>query len=675
LGKFYHSDVVEDFHGVKVADPFRWLEDADSEMTIKWSEEQNNRCKDYLAQAPNREEDRKRLTELWDYPKYFVPTKVGEALYYQKNNGLQNQAVFYKLENGTETIVLDPNTFSEDGTIALTNYAFSKNGKYMAYSVSSSGSDWQTISIRNLTTLEDLEEKIQWVKFTSIAWLPDETGFYYSRFPEPGTVPQDEESMYCKVYLHKLGTSQAEDELIFSHPTDNELTFYPVISKDEEFLILNVFRGTATENGIYMKKLYENGEVRFLLNDFDAFYHYVNNEGSTFYFQTNLNAPNGRIISIDINEDARSNWKEVVPEKAHVMDEVTCTNGKLVIAYLEHAHHKLYVYSMEGEELNEISIPIMGSLTSSLSGSKKGSQVFFGITSFLSPTTVYSYDLETKELAVFAESLLTFNPAEYETKQIFYTSKDGTKVPMFITAKKDLNLDGENPTILYGYGGFNINMTPSFSPAILRWMEKGGVYAVANLRGGTEYGENWHRAGMLENKQNVFDDFIAAGEWLIKNHYTKKEKLSIMGGSNGGLLVAACMVQRPDLFGAVICRVPVIDMLRYHKFTVGRFWIPEYGDPSIEEHFKFLYAYSPLHNIKEGVLYPPVLIATAESDDRVVPAHAKKFAATLIENADPQSKVYLRLEAKAGHGFGKPTSKLIEEWVDFYSFLDLELQS
>lgn len=669
---FKKSNVVEDFHGTLVADPYRWLEDAESEDTISWSKEQQELCESYFVDSPNAEEDRERLTAIWDFPKYYVPQKVKDALFYQKNDGLQNQAVLYKLEGETETVVLDPNLLSDDGTVALANYAFSDDGKYMAYSVTTHGSDRQRILVKDLATSLDLEDEIHWVKFTSIAWTPDSRGFFYSRFPEPGTVATEDENNYCKVYYHTIGTNQDSDQQVFEHE-NKELLFYPFISDDQKYLCLSVHLGTATENGFYIKSLKdESSDFIYLMDNMDASYDYITNDGDTFYFKTDLQAANGRLIAVNLKNCDQSEWVEVVPEHPDLIDGVKFSGGKFVIAFLHNAHHQLQIFSKSGEPLQKIELPHIGSLTN-ITGKSKESEIFFGITSFLTPTIIYRYDLEENKLTVFKESPLNYNLSNFETRQIFYSSKDGTKVPMFITCAKEVELNSTNPVILYGYGGFNINMTPSFNPAVIRWLEKGGVYAVANLRGGTEYGEEWHRAGMLHNKQNVFDDFIAAGEWLIENGYTCKDKLSIMGGSNGGLLVAACMVQRPDLFGGVICRVPVIDMLRYHKFTVGRYWVPEYGDPANPEHFEFLYAYSPLHNVKEGQLYPPVLIATAESDDRVVPAHAKKFAATLLEKADPDSKVILRIESKAGHGHGKPTAKIIQEWVEFYAFLDKEL--
>lgn len=666
------SDVVEDYHGTKVADPYRWLEDPNSLEAKEWTKEIGEACDAYFEDTKTRDEDKARLTELWNYPKYFVPKRVEEELFYQKNNGLQNQAVLFKKGTEQDSVVIDPNKLSDDGTVAMTNYSFSGDGKYIAYTTSTHGSDWQEIYVREIYSGQDLDDHIKWAKFTPLTWAPDNTGFFYSRFPEPGSVSEEDEGNYSKVYFHALGTSQDEDKLIYEQPDNKELMFSPFISHDDTYICLDVRHGTAAENRFYLKKLDSKGDFTRLLDEGDAQYTYIHNKGSQFYFKTNLDAPRGRIISIDIEDSSRENWQEVVPEQEDVMHGVKVVNGQFVIAFLHDAHHQIHVYKEDGSYDKKINIPMIGAITE-ISGKHNQSEMFFDMTSYLSPTVVYRYDFTGGELEVFAQSELKVDTSQFETKQIFYTSKDGTKVPMFITLKKDLPLNGENPVILYGYGGFNVSLTPSFNPAILRWLEKGGIYAVANLRGGSEYGEKWHRAGMLESKQNVFDDFISAGEYLIEQNYTSQKKLSIMGGSNGGLLVAACMVQRPDLYGAVVCRVPVIDMLRYHKFTIGRFWIPEYGSADNPEQFPFLYKYSPLHNIKEGQKYPPVLIATAESDDRVVPAHAKKFAATLLEKAHEDSTIVLRLEAKAGHGLGKPTSKLIDEWVDFYAFLDKEL--
>ncbi|WP_078547842.1 prolyl oligopeptidase family serine peptidase [Litchfieldia alkalitelluris] len=666
------SDIVEDFHGIKVADPYRWLEDTNVNETLQWEKVMKEESDSYFSTSSSSRVDRERLTELYNYPKYFVPKKINETLFYQKNDGLKNQAVLFMKKENEEKILLDPNALSDDGTVALTNFSFSGEGKFLAYATSANGSDWQEIRVRQVNTGLDLEDTIKWVKFTSITWNPDETGFFYSRFPEPGTVSKEDESNHHKVYYHKIGTSQSDDFLVHEQPEDKELMFSTILSDDKKYLCLHVSLGTASENRFYLRELESDGPFIKLLDNQDGEYSYITNEATRFYFKTDLGSPKGRVISIDIENPGKEDWEEVIPEQEYVLDRIKYVNEKFVGVFLKDAHNIIQVFNKDGYFEKEISTPFIGSLTE-LSVNKENGELFFGITSFLHPTSVYQYQLATGKLSVFAETDLSFDVSNYETTQIFFPSKDGTKVPMFLTHKKGLKLDGQNPVLLYGYGGFNVSLTPSFNPAVLRWLEKGGVYAVANLRGGSEYGEDWHKAGMLGNKQNVFDDFIAAGEWLVDNKYTSKTKLSIMGGSNGGLLVAACMIQRPDLFGAVICRVPVIDMLRYHKFTIGRYWIPEYGNAENPEHFPFLYAYSPLHNVQEGETYPSILIATADSDDRVVPAHAKKFTATLKEKADSNSTIILRLESKAGHGLGKPTSKLIDEWVDFYSFLDREL--
>lgn len=668
----FKSDLIENYHGTEVADPYRWLEDPNSIETIEWGKEMQSSCEAYFSDSKEKQKDKQRLTELWNFPKYFVPKKVGNRLFYQKNDGLQNQAILFMNDNNNESVVINPNLLSKDGTVAVTNFSISPNSEYVAYATSESGSDWQTIHIRKVETVEDLGDELQWVKFTTIAWKPDNSGFYYNRFPQPGTIDPADEGCYNKVYFHQLGTDQTEDILIHEQPEDKELMFSPFISSDKNYLGLHVSFGTAAENRLYIKPIDTDDPFTRLLDQQDAEYSYITNVGTTFYFKTTLFAPKGRIIAIDLKQPGQENWEEIVPEQNDVMDSIKFVNGQFVIAFLHDAHHQIHFYNQEGEKIEELELPILGSLTD-ITGGSTDTEFYFGLASFLYPTVVYKFDFVNRKLDVFSQSEISFDVDQYETNQVFYTSKDGTKVPMFLTHKKGLQLNGDNPVILYAYGGFNISLSPSFNPALLRWLEKGGVYAVANLRGGSEYGEDWHRAGMLENKQNVFNDFISAAEWLIQEKYTNKNKLSIMGGSNGGLLVAACMVQRPDLYGAVICRVPVIDMLRYHKFTIGRYWIPEYGTADNPEHFPFLYAYSPLHNIKEEELYPPVLIATAESDDRVVPSHAKKFAATLLEKASSDSTIVLRLEAKAGHGLGKPTSKLIDEWVDFYAFLDKEL--
>lgn len=665
-------DVVDDYHGFKVQDPYRWLEDFESDEVKRWVDEQNRLTFDFIRSTPFYDKIKKRLTELMNYPRYSVPVKAGERYFFFKNDGLQNQSVLFMREGlkGKDILVIDPNKFSEDGTVALMNLSYSKDGRFLAYGVSTSGSDWQEIRIRDVLTGKDYDEVLKWCKFSSIAWLPDNSGFYYNRFPEPGTVPKGEENNYNKVYFHRLGTPQSEDRLVYERPDAKELNFYPQITEDGKYLILTVTHGTSPKNRIYYRKLNSNDDFIRLLDEADASYDFIGNKGDVFYFVTDLNAPRYRIIAIDVNKPERKNWIEVIPEKKSVISNARIINDHFVVVYTEDVKHKIEIYTLDGKFVKEIKLPTAGTV-SGLSGKQKDTEMFFGFTSFLFPLNVYRYDFKTEKLELFFESKLKdFNAGDYVVKQVFYESKDGVKVPMYVVHKKDLKLDGNNPALLYGYGGFNISIMPSFSAIRLLWLEIGGIYAVANLRGGSEYGEEWHQAGMLDKKQNVFNDFISAGEWLIKNGYTNSKKLVINGRSNGGLLVAACMVQRPDLFGAVVCEVPVIDMLRYHKFTVGRYWVPEYGNAEANpEHFKFLYAYSPLHNVKKGVVYPPTIITTADHDDRVVPLHAYKFTATLQSANAGDTPILLRVETKAGHGAGKPTSKIIEEQADIYAFI------
>jgi prolyl oligopeptidase len=664
-------DATDDYHGVKVADPYRWLEDSDAEETIAWVEAQNKLTFDYIRSSPAYEKTKARLTELWNYPKYSNPIKKGGRYFFSKNDGLQNQSVVYMQQSldSEPAVVIDPNKLSEDGTIALSKTSFSEDGKFLAYGLSAGGSDRQEFKIRDIDAETDFEEVIKWCKFSGIAWKHDNSGFYYNRFPEPISVAKEDQNNYNRVYWHKLGTKQSKDILVFEQPEAKELGFWPSITDDGKYLVLHVSHGTDPKNRIYFRKVKSNGPFIKLLDKADANYSLIHNVGSTFYFKTNLEAPRGRIVAIDLKRLQRKNWKEILPEQEDVISFVKVVNNQFVISFMHDAYEVLKIFNLDGAFIREIELPAIGSVYG-ISGNYNDSEMFISFTSFLFPTTIFRYDFISNETTTFRKPEIDFDPSEYETKQAFYNSKDGARVPMFITHKKGLELDGSNPALLYGYGGFNVNMTPYFSISNLIWLEKGGVYIVANLRGGEEYGEAWHQAGMLDKKQNVFDDFIAAGEWLIENKYTNKSKLAIDGASNGGLLVAACINQRPDLFGAALCQVPVIDMLRYHKFTVGSYWIPEYGNAETNpDHFKFLYAYSPLHNVKENIEYPPTLITTADTDDRVHPMHAKKFAATLQEKYKGQNPILLRVETKAGHGAGKPTTKRIEEYSDLYTFL------
>lgn len=665
------DDTVENYHGTPVADPYRWLEAADSSEVRQWAEAQNTVTRAYLDAIPARERIKARYTELMNFPKYSVPRKRRERYFFTKNSGLQNQAVIYMQHalDSEATVVLDPNTLSADGTVALTNQSFNEDGTLLAYGTSSSGSDWQEIRIRRIDEGTDYSEVIRWCKFSSIAWRKDNQGFYYNRLPEPGTVPEEDQSNYSQVYWHELGTPQSADQLIYERRDFKELSFSPFITDDDQYLVLDVWLGTNPQNRVYYREVASEGPFIHLLDEADASYQFVGNTGPVFYFQTTLNSPRGRIIAIDTRQPEREHWQELIPEQDDVIASAFMVNHQFVITYLHDAHHRINIYNTDGSFEREIALPTLGAIID-VAGKPEDTELFLSFTSFLYPLTIYRYDFTQHTLSLLYDPELKFDVSKYETKQVFYTSKDGTRVPMFLTHQKGLVLDSNNPVLLYGYGGFNISVTPSFSTTNLTWIDSGGIFAVANLRGGNEYGEEWHQAAVLEKKQNVFDDFIAAGEWLIANKYTSTARLAILGGSNGGLLVGACLVQRPDLYGAVICRVPVIDMLRYHRFTVGRYWVGEYGNAELSpEHFQFLYAYSPLHNIKPGTVYPPTLVMTADTDDRVVPAHARKFAATLQRANAGDNPILLRVEMKAGHGLGKPISKLIDEESDVLAFL------
>ena len=665
------DSVVDIYHGIKVRDPYRWLEDPNSSETLAWVEKQNKLTSGFLAAVPVRDKIKTRLTHLMDYPRYSSPYKQGKRYFFWKNEGLQNQYVLYLQEtlDSQPRTVINPNLLSPDGTIAVTTTAVSEDGKILAYALSASGSDRQEIKIRNIDTGQDYNETLQWCRFTDIAWKHNNCGFFYNRFPDPNAVPPQDQTNYNRVYWHKLDTPQSQDQLIYEDPKNKELGFSPFITEDGKFLILHVYHGTDPNNRVYYRPVESTGPFIKLLDRANARYSFIGNTDSVFYFNTDLDAPRGRIIAIDTNSPAHDNWKTILPQTDDVIDYVALVNNSLVVAYMHDVRHQLKIYALDGAFIREIPLATLGTVAG-LSGKQYDAEMFFSFTSFLFPTTNYRYDFSADELSVIQKSQIDFDPSGCETKQVFFHSKDGTRIPMFITHSKDLSLDGNNPTLLYGYGGFNGSLTPFFSSSILLWLDMGGVYAVANIRGGGEYGETWHQAGMLDKKQNVFDDFLAAAEWLIHNNYANPKKLAIIGGSNGGLLVAACMLQQPDLFGAVICQVPVTDMLRYHKFTVGRYWIPEFGSAEASlEQFKYLYAYSPLHNVKRGVKYPPILVTSADTDDRVVPAHSKKFVAVLQEKTDTKNPILLRVETKAGHGGGKPISKIIDEQADIYSFL------
>lgn len=666
------SDQVDNYHGTVVLDPYRWLENPDSEETQVWIEAQNQVTFTYLNQIPAREKIKQRLTKLWDYEKYSIPFKKGENYFYFKNDGLQNQSVLYTLKtlDAEPRILLDPNKLSSDGTVALARLAISDNGKLLTYGLSTSGSDWQEWKVRDIETGEDLEDHLKWIKFSGASWTNDHQGFFYSRYDEPNAKTKLEDvNYYQKLYYHRIGTPQSEDILIYHRPEQKEWGFRGAVTEDGNYLIISVWLGTDSRNLIFYKDLTNPyAEVVELVNQFEANYSFIENDDHIFYFRTDLNAPRGRVIAIDTHNPAQENWQEIIPQSEATLEGVNVLNNQFIADYLADAHTQIKIFDLKGAFVREVKLPGLGS-ASGFSGKRSDTETFYSFAGFTTPNTIYRYNIVTGESSLFRQPKIDFYSDNYETKQIFYRSKDGTQIPMFITHKKGIKLDGNNPTYLWGYGGFNASMTPSFSVSILVWLEIGGIYAAPNIRGGGEYGEEWHQAGMKEKKQNVFDDFIAAAEWLIANNYTKPEKLAIAGGSNGGLLVGACITQRPDLFGAALAAVGVMDMLRFHKFTIGWAWTTEYGSADNPEEFPALYAYSPLHNIKPGTTYPPTLITTADHDDRVVPAHSFKFAAALQADQASNAPLLIRIETKAGHGAGKPTAKILEEAADKWAFL------
>lgn len=669
---------VDSYHGVKVSDPYRWLENSDSEQTQAWIDAQNQVTFSFLENIPQREKIKQRLTQLWDYERYGIPFKQGDRYFYFKNDGLQNQSVLYTLKSLDDepSVLLDPNQLSEDGTVALSGLEISEDGKLLAYGLSSSGSDWQEWKVREVETGNDLSDHLQWIKFSGASWTKDNQGFFYSRYDQPDAAKKLEDINYFqKLYYHRLGTPQSEDVLIYERPDQKEWGFNGGVTEDGKYLIISVWQGTDPRNLVFYKDLTNsNAPVIELINTFEANYSFIDNQDSVFWFQTDLDAPRSRVIAIDLAAPNPENWRELIPQaETEALQGVGLLNNQFVASYLKDARTQVKIFDLEGNFIREVELPGIGS-ADGFGGDRDDTETFYSFTSFTTPNTIYRYDMVTGESQLFRQPQVDFNPDDYETKQVFYRSKDGTQVPMFITHKKGLQLDGNNPTYLYGYGGFNVSLTPSFSVSNLVWMEMGGVYAMPNLRGGGEYGEDWHQAGMKLKKQNVFDDFISAAEWLIENRYTSPSKLAIGGGSNGGLLVGACMIQRPDLFGAALPQVGVMDMLRFDKFTIGWAWTSEYGSPENPEEFEALYAYSPLHNLAPGTAYPATMITTADHDDRVVPAHSFKFAAALQAAHAGSNPVLIRIETKAGHGAGKPTAKIIEEISDRWAFLGRVLE-
>jgi prolyl oligopeptidase len=662
---------TDDYHGTKISDPYRWLEDDNSAETKAWVEAQNKVTFAYLNQIPERARIKARLTELWNYERYSAPFERGGKYFYTKNNGLQNQSVWYVAESLKDQgrVLIDPNTLSPDGTVALSGLAISRDGKMMAYGVSVSGSDWQEWRFREIETGKDLPDVLRDIKFSSADWSKDAKGVFYSRFPAVGEKERLTSLNYNqKIYYHRLGTPQSEDVLVYERADDKELFVGGGTTEDGKHLIIYVSKGTSPKMMVYYKDLSKkNSPVLPIVDKLESSYEFIGNDDETFYFQTDKDAPLGRIVSVDIEKDTKE-WKEIVPQAKETLGGVSYINNQFVTNYLKDAYTQIRIHDKKGKFVRNVELPGIGT-ASGFGGERDDTETFYTFSSYNAPPTIYRYDLETGKSEVFRKAEVKFNPNDYEVKQVFYNSKDGTRVPMFITHKKGIKLDGTNPTLLYAYGGFNVSQTPGFSVSRIAWMEMGGVYAVANLRGGGEYGKEWHEAAIKLNRQKAFDDFIAAAEYLISAKYTSPKKLAIQGGSNGGLLVGAVLNQRPDLFGAALPAVGVMDMLRFHKFSAGRYWTSDYGSPDDPAEFAAIYKYSPLHNLKKGTKYPAVLVTTADHDDRVVPAHSFKYAATLQESQAGDAPVLIRIETKAGHGAGKPTSKQIEEIADLYGFL------
>lgn len=664
-----HDATVDEYFGTKIADPYRPLENDRSAETTAWVEAENAVTNAYLSKIPFRGKLLKRLKEVANYERVRIPFEKHGKWYMYLNNGLQNQSVLYQMDKlgGEKRVFLDPNQLSTDGTVALQGISFSNNGKYLAYVISRSGSDWQEIYVKDVATGKDLTDHIEWAKFGGAVWYGD--GFYYSAYdaPQKGKEFSSKNEVH-KVYYHKIGTPQSEDQLFYQNPS-RPLCFYHVsVNKDETVMFLYE-SGGGSGNNLFIRDLRRpNQQFTQLTDNMELQYTPVEIIGDKAYIFTNNGAPKNRLMVADVKNPAFNNWKEVLPEGESVLEDVTFIDGKIVATYAKDAASHAYLYTLDGKQLREIALPGVGN--ASFSGKIDSKECFYSFSSFTTPATIYKYDIAANKSSVYTAPKVKFDTRAFTTEQVFFQSKDGTRVPMFITYKKGLKRNGNNPVFLYGYGGFNIALHPTFSPMRIPFLENGGIYAQVTLRGGSEYGEEWHLAGTKMNKQNVFDDFISAAEYLIDNKYSSKERMAIVGGSNGGLLVGACMTQRPDLFKVCIPQVGVMDMLRYHKFTIGWNWAPDYGTSAdSKEMFEYLRAYSPLHNLKPGTHYPATLVTTADHDDRVVPAHSFKFAATLQDCQGGNAPTLIRIDSKAGHGSGKPLSKQLEEQADVYSFI------
>jgi len=676
----------DDYHGTKVADPYRWLEDdvRNSPEVAAWVKAQNKYTFDYLEQIPEREAIGKRLTELWNYEKYGTPFKAGGRYYFYKNDGLQNQSVLYQQSSldAEPRVLIDANTWSEDGTEALSGVVFSSDGRYAVYGVQSAGSDWKVWRIMEIATGKTLDDELRWTKFSRPEWAADNSGLFYSRFPALG---EDDEfqslNINEKVYFHKIGQSQDDDVVVFYQPDEPNWRYYSDVTEDGRYLIITAVVGTDDKYQVWVKDFQQPHEMPIhVVQNFHQEYTFVGNDGADLIFKTDLAAPRKRLIAVNVEEARKSThqagdpppFREVIPQQPTAITDMSLVGNLFMVESLQDAKSQVSIYDMRGQKIRDVELPGIGSVYG-FEGKRGETETFYSFSSFATPSSTYRYDVITGESTLLHAPEVDFDPSDYEVQQVFFTSKDGTRVPLFITFKKGMERDGSNPTLLYGYGGFNSSSPPSFRVGHLAWMEMGGIYAQASLRGGGEYGEEWHQAGTKLLKQNVFDDFIAAAEYLIAEKYTQPAKLGIEGYSNGGLLVGACLQQRPDLYGACLPGVGVMDMLRFHRFTAGRYWTDDYGCADNPEEFKALLAYSPYHNCKPGVAYPPTFITTADTDDRVVPGHSFKFAAAMQQAQAGEHPILIRIETKAGHGSGKPTSKAIEEYTDQWSFLVHEL--
>jgi prolyl oligopeptidase len=665
-------DVVDNYHGHLVKDPYRWLEQTESPETQAWITDQNRVADNYLSHLKNRSEIRRRLEDLWNYERFGIPEKRGEFYLFSHNDGLQNQSILYRADTleADRKVLLDPNELTSDGTVALAGYVATKDGRYLAYGLADGGSDWRTWKVRDVKSGRDLEDIIEWVKFSSVAWKPDGSGFFYGRYDEP-TEGQEltGTNENQKVFFHRLGESQKQDQLVFQTPEHPKWGFSPRVTDDGHFLVLENWKGSEPQSQVFILDLQDpDGSVVPLITGFDAEYEWIGSTGDELYFLTDHEAPKRRLIAVRVGDEKRQTWKEIIPEGEHVLESVSLFGNTFYAQRLINASGSVSIHNLSGQKTGEIELPGLGTV-SGFGGSQDSKETFFSFTNYVTPAAIYRVELESGDISLWRQPQLDLDPEKFLTEQVFVESKDGTQVPMIVTRLKTSKLDGSNRALLYGYGGFNISITPSFSPATAAWVDSGGIYAVANLRGGGEFGRDWHEAGMRHKKQNVFDDCIASAEFLIEKGYTDPKRLALQGRSNGGLLVGAVMAQRPDLFGACLPAVGVMDMLRYQKFTIGWAWVAEYGSSDEADQIENLLSYSPLHNLKSGTCYPATLITTAERDDRVVPGHSFKFAARLQETQSCSNPVLIRIETRAGHGAGTPTSMKIDEYADLWSFL------